>query len=56
MKKANHGFSSAYDSVFHGANADAVDAARTRMNKKGKVVKLSKKEVAREEALEASLR
>ena len=56
LKRRNRGFSSAYDSVFHGASADDVDAARERTNRRGKVVKLSKKERAREEALEATLR
>jgi len=57
-RSRNGGLSSAYDSVFHGANAEDVEGAvqRTKVNKKGRVVNLSKKEVAREEALEASLR
>ena len=59
-RRANGGFSSAYDSVFRAPEGDAVDrngkAIRSRVNSKGKVVRLSKKEQQREDALEASLR
>jgi len=52
----NNGFSSAYDSVFHGPAADEETARRTKVNSKGVVKTLSKKEAARMDALEASLR
>mmetsp|Transcript_4364 Transcript_4364/g.13187 ORF Transcript_4364/g.13187 Transcript_4364/m.13187 type:complete len:236 (+) Transcript_4364:91-798(+) len=53
----NHGFSSAYDSVFHASrDEDEDDGRRTKVTRKGKVRTMSKKEAAAEDALLASLR
>ena len=60
IRQRNKGFSSAYDSVFHGANSDDVEQARanqrTKVDRNGRVKPLSKKEIAAAERLEASLR
>lgn len=59
-RRSNGGLSSAYDSVFRAAEGETLGRdgkpARTRVNGKGKVVHLSKKEAAREDALEETLR
>eukprot|EP00962_Isochrysis_galbana_P038801 scaffold13823_cov129-Isochrysis_galbana.AAC.2 len=53
----NHGFSSAYDSVFRGARAeDGEGERRTKVTRKGGVRTMSKKEIAEEDAMLASLR
>jgi hypothetical protein len=53
----NNGFSSAYDSVFRGAQAeDGEGERRTKVTRKGSVRTMSKKEIAAEDAMLASLR
>ena len=53
----NGGLSSAYDTVFRGPESSDGDggAKRTKVNRQGRVVPLSKKEAAREAELEARL-
>jgi hypothetical protein len=53
----NHGFSSAYDSVFRGTRDEGGEGERrTKVTRKGSVRTMSKKEIAEEEAMLASLR
>jgi len=51
----NNGLSSAYDSVFRGSR-DPDEERRTKVNRKGAVRSMSKKEMAEEDAFLASLR